>query len=68
MSATQSSSRFERAGASALTVTRLAAQAEADLAALISELRARPEAADQATAEFLERITGKAISRVQGRQ
>jgi geranylgeranyl pyrophosphate synthase len=67
MSATRSSSRFERAGAPALTVTRIAAQAEADLAVLISELRARPEAADQATAEFLERITGKAISRGSGK-
>ncbi len=67
MSSTHSRSRLERAGASTLTVARIAAQAEADLAALISELRAHPEVADQATAEFLERITGKAISRGSGK-
>lgn len=67
MSSTQSSSRFEEAGASTLTVTRIAAQAQADLAALIGELHTYPDAADQATAEFLERITGKAISRGSGK-
>jgi geranylgeranyl pyrophosphate synthase len=65
MSYTQS--LLNQAGASSPSVARTAVQAEADLTALIGELRAHPDVADQATAEFLERITGQAMSRGSGK-
>jgi hypothetical protein len=57
---------LDRAGPSSLSAARIAAQARADLTALIGELRAQPDVADQASAEFLDHITGRAMSRGSG--
>jgi heptaprenyl diphosphate synthase len=58
---------LDRAGPVSPEVARVAAQAEADLTALIGELGAQPDAADRATAEFLDRITGQALARGSGK-
>jgi len=62
-----SSPMLDRAGPVSPEVARVAAQAEADLTALIGELGAQPDAADRATAEFLDRITGQALARGSGK-
>ena len=62
-----SSPMLDRTGPASPSVARIAAQAEADLTALIGELRARSDVADRATAEFLDQITGQAISRGSGK-
>jgi len=58
---------LDRAGPSSPSVARIAAEAQADLTAIIGELRAQPDVADQATAEFLDHITGQAMSRGSGK-
>ncbi len=62
-----SSPLLDRTESAPESVARVEIETKADLTALIGELRARPDVADRATAEFLDQITGQAIARGSGK-